>query len=147
MPTFTWSYLDPSPSGLLTTTLVFDPAQSLRLIEPRYSPIQRVSIAESGQVWVFQLSSNIELELILDVLDMPTSRTKPIVQSTDGYLEMYEFLSRVVNWSQRNWTLTDPDGDSFLVKNIRGCETLKEASGRGQRADFWTGSLTLRRVI
>ena len=145
MGQITWSHTDSSPTGELTGSLSFNPAL-MRMVEPRYFPIQRVSIAESGQVWVFQLSSTIELELLVDVMDIPTSaQTTPV--ATDGQAEIYTFLATKVNWSQRAFTFTDPDGESFTVRYIGGFETLREAGGRGERADRWNGQLVLRRVV
>ena len=139
------SYIDPSPTQELTATVSFNPALA-RLVEPRYFPIQRVSIAESGQIWTFQLSSNIELELVIDLMDIPTSAlTVPV--TTDGYTKLYAFLVSSVNWSQRAFTLTDPDGDSFSVRYMAGFDTLREAGGRTEKANRWSGNLTLRRVI
>lgn len=139
------SYIDPSPTQELTGTVSFTPGLA-RLVEPRYFPIQRVSIAESGQTWIFQLSSNVELELIIDLMDIPTEAlTSPV--ETDGYTKLYTFLTTNVNWSQRAFTLTDPDGDSFSVRYIAGFDSLREAGGRTEKANRWSGSLTLRRVV
>ena len=139
------SYIDPSPTQELTGTVSFTPGLA-RLVEPRYFPIQRVSIAESGQTWIFQLSSNVELELIVDLMDIPTEAlTSPV--ETDGYTKLYTFLTTNVNWSQRAFTLTDPDGDSFSVRYIAGFDSLREAGGRTEKANRWSGSLTLRRVV
>lgn len=139
------SYIDPSPTQELTGTVSFNPGLA-RLVEPRYFPIQKVSIAESGQTWIFQLSSNVELELIVDLMDIPTEAlTSPV--ETDGYTKLYTFLTTNVNWSQRAFTLTDPDGDSFSVRYIAGFDSLREAGGRTEKANRWSGSLTLRRVV
>lgn len=140
-----FSYIDTATTGELTGSVSFNPAL-VRLVEPRFSPIQRVSLAESGQVWVFQLSSNVELEMIVDFQDIPTSALSTPV-ATDGYAALQQFLMTTVNWSQRAFTLTDPDGDAFTVRYIAGFDTLKEAGGRTERADRWTGTLTFRRVI
>jgi hypothetical protein len=140
-----FSYADPIPPHARSGTVTLNPALA-KMVQPRYSPIQKVSIAESGEVWVYQLSSNIELELLIDLMDIPTtSRATPVPH--DGYVQLRTFLQSSVNWSQFPFLFTDPDGDSFTVRYMTGFETLVEAAGRAQKVDSWSGTLTLRRVI
>lgn len=140
-----FSYIDPIPPGIRSATVTLNPALA-RMVQPKYFPIQKVSIAESGEVWVYQLSSNVELELIIDLMDIPTT-TQSTPAPHDGYVQLRNFLQSSVNWSQFPFTLTDPQGEIFTVRYITGFDTLTEAGGRAQKLDRWSGTLTLRQAI
>ena len=145
MPQITLSYVDPIPPYSRSRLVTLNPALA-KMTQPRLSPIQKVSIAESGEVWVYQLSSNVELELTLELLDLPTTtRATPVPH--DGVTQLAAFLASSVNWSQFPFQVTDPDGDSFTVRYMTGFETMVEAAGRAQKVDSWSGTLILRRVI
>lgn len=145
MPQITLSYTDPIPPHIRSGLVTLNPALA-KMVQPRYSPIQKVSIAESGEVWVYQLSSNVELELLVELQDIPTT-TRAFPEPHDGYVQLLAFLQSSVNWSQFPFVVTDPDGDSFSVRYMAGFDSLVEAGGRAQKTDRWTGTLTLRRVV
>lgn len=127
------------------TSIAFSPAL-VQVTQPRFAPLQRLHLAESGQVWVYQLSSNVELELPIDFLDIPTAdETTPAV--TAGYDTLYNWLASTTQWSRLPWTLTDADGDSYAVRYMGGIESFREAIGRSQKMDRWTGTILVRRVI
>lgn len=138
---FTYSTTDFIP---VVTTLTLNPVYC-QIVQPRYMPIQKINIAESGHLWVYELSSAVELELTMDITDLPTSnQTAPL--SAGGYNNLYSFLASTVVWSKNAFTMRTADGDDFVVRYLRGFDSLREASGRTQRADFWTGALTFWRA-
>ena len=113
---------------------------------PRHNPIQLMLIAESGHSYVYQRSSNQELVLTIEFLDVPErAQTVPFV--TDGYNELHVFLRDVVNWSAQAFVVTDPDGDETQVRYLEGFETFREGAGRTPRAHFWTGALLFRKIL
>ena len=145
MPQITLYYVDPVPPHTRSGLVTLNPALA-KMTQPRLSPIQKVSIAESGEVWVYQLSSSVELELTLELMDIPTT-TRAFPEPHDGVTQLAAFLQSSINWSQFPFVITDPDGDSFTVRYMTGFETMVEAAGRAQKVDSWSGTLILRRVI
>lgn len=138
---FTHTSSDVSP---VITSIAFNPTL-VSILQPRFMPIQKVNIAESGHPWVYELSTNVELELPVEFLDLPTNDiTSPI--TTAGYNTLFTFLSSTTRWSRDAFVVTTVNNDSYTVRYIRGFESFREASGRTQRGDRWTGVLTLWRL-
>lgn len=128
-----------------TASISFNPALA-KIVQRQYFPIQRVHVAESGQLWVYEVSSNIPLILPLEFEDIPTdTRTDGVV--THGYDDLVSFLTHTLVFSRENFNINDADGNVYYVKYITGLETFREGEGRSQRAGHWTGTLTLRRVV
>jgi hypothetical protein len=128
----------------VTTQLTFLPGL-VQITQPQFRPIQRTNIAESGQLWVYELSSTIELELPVEFLDLPTGNSSGNMVCS-GYNSLYAFLANTVRWSKNPFVLTDVNTNSYIVRYLRGFESLREATGRAQVADRWSGTITLWRL-
>ena len=139
---FLWTSTDGTGA---TATLNFNPAL-VRMVQRELSPIQRVHVADSGQIWVYELSSNVELVLPVEFEDIPGAQvTTPM--ATHGYDDLVSFIQNTIYWSREAFTVYDADSNAYLVQYMGGLETFREAGGRSQRAGRWTGTIQLRRVI
>ena len=138
---FTHTTTDLSP---ITTTLTFNPTLA-SIVQPRFAPTQRVNIAENGHPWIYQISNTVNLELPLEFLDLPTDDiTSPI--QTAGYNTLHTFLETVTGWSRDPFVLTTVNEQDYIVRYLRGFETMREGVGRAQRGDRWSGTLILWRI-
>lgn len=132
-------------SGVSAASIAFNPALA-RLVAPKETPLQVRHVSESGRHYIFERSSNRELMWPIEFQDLPEAdQTTPV--SSAGYSALRAFLISNVNWSQRPFTVADPDGASADVRYWGGFETLMEAGGRSQRKGRWTGAVQLRKVL
>lgn len=129
----------------VTASITFNQALA-RIVQRSYYPTQRVHVAEAGHLWVYEVSSNVELVLPMEFLDIPTDASLTGV-ITHGYDDLVSFITRTLVFSRENFSVTDGDGNSYFVKYMSGLETFREGEGRAQRAGRWTGTLTLRKVL
>ena len=130
---------------LPSVTLSYNPALA-KIVQRSYYPTQRVHVAEAGHLWVYEVSTNIELVLPLEFQDIPTDASSAGVV-THGYDDLVSFVTETLVFSRENFSVTDADGNAYFVKYMSGIETCREAEGRAPRAGHWTGTLTLRKVL
>ena len=140
--TMMWTSTDSTGA---TASITFNPALA-KIVQRSYYPTQRVHVAEAGHLWVYEVSSNVELVLPMEFQDIPTDASDTGV-ITHGYDDLVSFITTTLVFSRENFSVTDADGHSYFVKYMSGLETFREAEGRSQRAGHWTGTLTLRKVL
>lgn len=126
-------------------SITFNPAL-VRIVQRQYFPLQRTHVAESGQVWVYAISTNVELVLPMEFEDIPTAAVSTGVV-THGYDDLVSFVTFTLGFSRETFVVNDADGNNYVVRYMSGLETFREAEGRSQRAGRWTGTLQLRKVI
>lgn len=121
----------------------FNPALA-RMVRPQRTPQQRLLVAESTHSYVYQIAQLEELLLNIDFEDIPEEDT--VSPSTSGYNSLQTFLIDVLNWSEKQFTFTDPDGDVYFVRYWGGFESIQEASGRSAKKGRWSGQVVLREI-
>ena len=127
------------------TSVSFSPAKAV-VTQPHFAPVQRINISDDGHTHIFQLSSNEELRWDIDFEDLPWA-DDPTVQKTEGFHTLRVFIRQTLNYSQYNVSVTSPDGDIESMVYVGGLETFQEAKGRSDKRQFWTGTLSFRRVF
>ena len=120
-----------------------------RMIQPQYAPVQHVNVAANYSIHIFQIASAEQLILPIQFQDLPwdDTPTDPREQ-TDGYRSLLSFIRTTLNYYVSTFSVTTPDGQiEPLCRYMGGVDSFVEAEGRAQRAQRWTGNLTLWRVI
>ena len=136
------------PTGLGNVSVSFLPTL-VRMVQPQFTPLQKVNIAIGGQIHVFQYSSNEPLAWPLDITDLPydTQASQRLPQRTAGFMDLLSFIRTTVNYSEKVFTVLVPDGQIETVRYLKGLEQFREAAGQTNRAQFWTGQLLVTRII
>jgi hypothetical protein len=123
--------------GPYTATVELNPALVVVQHE-QIAPIQRVAEVESGELWVFELSSTRRQALEVQVTDLHEADSGGL----SGYTSLKAFIQTTLNYSASTLDLTHTDGDLWTVRYLSGLQTFRE--GLYQR---WTGQLTFLKVV
>ena len=137
-----------SNPGLPTVSVSFHNALS-KMVQPQYAPAQHVNIAANFSIHVFQVATAEQLVLPIQFTDLPwdDSPTDPR-EITDGYRSLLSFIRWTLNYHVSTFSLTTPDGQvEPICRYMGGIESFVEAEGLSQRAQRWTGNVTIWRVI
>ncbi len=121
----------------------------VKMVQPQYAPLQKINIALNGAIHIFQYGTEETLVWPIDVTDLPYDQqaAQYIGHPTDGFLDLLSFIRSTVNYTAYQFTVLTPDGQIEAVRYLKGIDQFREAAGQTNRAQFWTGQLTLMRVI
>jgi hypothetical protein len=139
-------------SGVGTSVSVSFTAAYARVTQFEYAPTQRINLAVSGRLHVFQLTSNESLVLPTIWHDMPffDGTTDPRGNYTQGLQSLLSFIRYTLNYYANSCTIMCPDGQIEHVQYWGGLEGFQEA-GDGQsmspRAQRWSGTLNFHRCL
>ena len=133
-------------TSLASATLSFSPAL-VQMTRPVRSPNQIRHVALGSQSFIYERASATDEELIVEIEDIPTLSQTDANASTAGKDDLSSFIVSSLNWSQRTFTFTDPDGEVFSVFYWGGLDSMEEAAGRSNKRDRWTGTLRLRTLV
>lgn len=119
------------------------------MTQPQYAPGQHVNIAANFSVSVFQVTTSEQLVMPIHFQDLPWADTPSDPrEQTDGYGSLLSFIRYTLNYYASTFQVTTPDGQiEPLCRYMGGIDSFIEAEGRSQRAQRWTGNLTIWRVI
>lgn len=136
------------PTGLANVAVSFLPTL-VRMTQPQYAPLQYVNYAMNGGMYVFQYGPQELLTWPLDILDMPydIQASRFIGHPTDGFVDLLSFIRTTVNYSEKAFTVLTPDGQIETVRYVKGIDQCREAAGQTNRAQFWSGQLTVMRIV
>lgn len=136
------------PLGLANVSVSFLPTL-IRMTQPQFAPLQYVNYAMNGSIYIFQYGPQELLTWPLDVLDMPydLQASTRLGHPTDGFVDLLSFIRSTVNYSEKAFTVLTPDGQIETVRYIKGIDQFREAAGQTNRAQFWSGQLTVMRVV
>ena len=137
-----------SNPGLPVVSVSFHNTLS-KIVQPQYAPVQHVNVAVNFSLHIFQLSPAEQLVFPVQFLDLPWDDTPADPRElTDGYRSLLSFIRWTLNYHASTFSVTTPDGQvEPTCRYMGGIESFVEAEGRSQRAQRWTGNLTLWRVI
>lgn len=121
----------------------FNPALA-KMVRPQTTPIQRLHVAESAHSYVYQIHTNEETILNIDFEDIPEE--DQAIPESSGYNSLSFFIQNTLNWSEKTFKFTDPDGDEYNVRYWGGFDNIQEAAGRTQKKGRWSGTIVLRIV-
>ena len=140
-----FQFIDPTTSPYVVTSSVsFSNAKAV-IYQPMFAPIQRVNLSESGQTFIFQLSTNEELTFDVQFQELPYDDS-PVEQS-QGFATLRDFVRFNLNYSQFGVIVTAPDGFIETCRYIKGLESFQEAKGQSQKRQRWAGTMTFRRLF
>ena len=140
------AWLDPSGAGH-DVVLGFNPTLA-KIVQPQYSPLQVINVAVGGQFHVFQLSPREPLHIPAEFEDLPWDDqiTDP-AEPTYGFNSLQHFIRYTINYHSSVCYLQYPDGQIETVRYLGGLDSFREAEGRSQKAQRWTGTLLFGRFI
>lgn len=141
----TFSYI-PTSAGDSSVSVSFSPA-FVRMTNPQYSPFQHVNVAVNGAVHIFQLATTEQLAMPLQFTDLPWDVTAAPDDSGDGFLALQNFVRYTLNYHEKTFLMTTPDGQIETCRYMNGLDSFQEATGNTNKVQFWTGALTVWRVI
>lgn len=144
MCVLSWS----DPLGLANVAVSFLPTL-VKMTNPQYAPLQKVNMALNGTIHIFQYGTQEPLQWPLEFTDLPydMQAVAHIGRPTEGFLDLLSFVRTTVNYSEKVFTVVSPDGLIETVRYLKGLTDFREAAGQTQRAQFWTGTLVVTRVI
>lgn len=136
------------PLGLANVSVSFLPTLC-KIVAPQYSPLQKTNISINGTAHIFIYGTQETLMWPLEVTDLPydLQASRNIGHATDGYHDLLSFVRTTVNYSEKPFTVLSPDGLVEQVRYIKGLESFREAAGMTNKAQFYTGTLTVMRII
>ena len=136
------------PLGLANVSVSFIPTL-VKMVQPTYTPLQKTNISLNGTIFIFQYGPQEPLTwpLEFDSLPYDIQQSRRIGHTTDGFLDLLSFVRTTVNYSEKPFTVVTPDGLVEQVRYLKGIETFREAAGQTAKAQFWTGTLTVMRII
>jgi len=140
------SYAD--PVGTNDVSVSFLPTL-VRITQHELAPLQKVNIALNGTVHVFQYGPQELLTWPVQFNSLPYDQQAAQYlrgRPTDGFVDLLSFIRTTLNYSQQPFTIVHPDGIVENVTYLKGLDQFQEAVGENQRAQFWTGTLTVMRV-
>src|SRR5262252_3527625 len=80
-----------------SVTVQINPAL-VRLVQPQFAPIQRINVADNGKVHVFQLSSNEELHLPIEIHNLHFDDFTPAGAGLNGFNTLRNFIRSTLNY-------------------------------------------------
>lgn len=118
-----------------------------KMVQPQFGPLQKVNVAVGGQFHIFQLSDNEPLVFPVEFMDLPWNSSDQNPEPTQGYADLLSFVRYTLNYWASTCQITTPDGMVETVRYNGGIDTFREAEGRSQRAQRWTGNIQFVRVL
>ena len=136
------------PLGLDNVSISFLPTLC-KIVNHQYAPLQKTNISINGTIHVLQYGPQELLQWVLEMQDLPydIQASRRIGHPTDGFVDLLSFVRTTVNYTAKPFTCMTPDGQIEQVRYMKGLETFREAAGATNRAQFWTGTLTVMRII
>ena len=123
----------------------FTPAY-VRVPQFEFAPFQRINLAVSGKLHVFQYSTNENLIIPTIWHDLPyfDQLDDPRLAVTQGLQSLLSFIRYTLNYYANSATLLCPDGQTISVNYFGGAQDFLEASdgqNMSPRAQRWSGTL------
>ena len=136
------------PLGRQNVSVSFLPTLT-RITQHQFAPLQKVNVSINGTIHIFQYGTQELLTWQLQCIDMPYDQTtgSRLGHPTDTFTDLLSFVRTTLNYSEQPLTVLTPDGLVEQMRYLGGIESFQEATGQTQRAQFWTGTLTLQRLI
>ena len=110
------------------------------ITNPQVSLMQIVHIAQGGQAFVFTPGAAPVRNRVLPL------ELRSVPQATaggfTGWAAVRDFVLDTLQGSTNPCRVTDPDGDSYVVRYLRGLETMQEV-----QFERWSGVLTFREEV
>ena len=110
-------------------------------------PLQRVNVAVNGSIHVYQLSDNEPFTMSVDFKDLPWDDSFVNPEPTEGFATLLSFVRTTLNYYASTFQVITPDGILEICRYMGGIDGFREAEGRSQRAQRWTGNLQFTRVL
>lgn len=110
-------------------------------------PLQRVNVAVNGSIHVYQLSDNEPFTMSVDFKDLPWDDSFVNPEPTEGFATLMSFVRTTLNYYASTMQMITPDGILEIVRYGGGLDGFREAEGRSQRAQRWTGTISFNRVL
>ena len=140
----TWT--DPAETGR-QIILGFNPTLT-KIVQWEYMPLQIPTIAVGGQFFVLELSPNEPRRFMLECEDLPwDDQTTDPAEPTRGFNSLQHFVRYTLNYHSSACALLTPDGQIETVRYLGGLDSFREAEGRSQKAQRWTGTLLFGREV
>lgn len=129
-----------------TVSVSFSPvfAHSLQY---QLSPIQKVNVAVTGGLHIFQLGTQEIFNLPIEFTNLPWDDNDPAPNAGQGFASLMSYIRYVLNYHQYTCLLTTPDGIQEQVRYLGGLDAFREASGQAQKHNRWDGTVLFTRVI
>ena len=136
------------PQGLNNVAVSFLPTL-VKIVQHQFTPLQKVNLSINGTVHILQYASQEPLQWNLEFVDVPynTLFSQRIGHPTQGFEDLLSFVRTTLNYSEQRFTVLAPDGQVETMRYLRGIEQFREAAGQTNKLGFWTGTLTVTRII
>jgi len=136
------------PAGLNPVSVSFLPTL-VRIVQHQFTPLQKVNMSINGTVHVFQFGTQEPLKWQLEFVDLPYNNVTArfIGHPTQGFEDLLSFVRQTINYGEKVFTVLHPDGQVETMRYLAGIDQFREAAGQTNKLGFWTGNLTVTRVI